>query len=108
MQREWRQVLRIRLVSVTLFYSLLSLSSFCLSTARRVGLILITDTSKTPMTSAYYLDSQSTVDASGERGLMSIALEPQFAQNKYVYIHYSKKSAQYRISRFTHVESTGG
>jgi len=41
-------------------------------------------------------------DSNGERGVIGIALHPQFATNHYVYIHYTTASnAHGRISRFT-------
>lgn len=41
-------------------------------------------------------------DSNGERGVIGIALHPQFTANQYVYIHYTTASnAHGRISRFT-------
>lgn len=43
-----------------------------------------------------------TVDPNGERGLLGVALDPNFAQNQYVYIYYTVPSpAHNRLSRFT-------
>lgn len=44
-----------------------------------------------------------TVDATGERGLIGIALDPDFAINKYVYLYYTVNTAPIhnRVSRFT-------
>ncbi|SFR37153.1 PQQ-dependent sugar dehydrogenase [Halogeometricum limi] len=50
------------------------------------------------------------VDTARERGLESIALDPNFAQNKYVYLYYVRASNPHRarVSRFTHQENQGG
>ncbi|MEP7165820.1 MAG: PQQ-dependent sugar dehydrogenase [Ferruginibacter sp.] len=43
-----------------------------------------------------------TVNSSGERGLLGIAFDPQFATNNYIYLYYTLSSAaNNRISRFT-------
>ena len=44
-----------------------------------------------------------TVDASGERGLIGMALHPNFATTPYVYVHYTTAAGgtHNRISRFT-------
>ena len=46
---------------------------------------------------------QLTVDASGERGLIGVALHPDFASNGFVYVHYTttQGGTHNRISRFT-------
>jgi len=46
---------------------------------------------------------QLTVDSSGERGLIGVALHPDFASNGYVYVYYTstQNGAHNRISRFT-------
>ena len=43
------------------------------------------------------------VDSNGERGLLGVALDPNFATNGYVYVYYTTNSAPIhnRISRFT-------
>ena len=43
------------------------------------------------------------VDPSGERGLLGVALDPQFAVNHYVYIYYTATTTprRNRVSRFT-------
>ncbi|MGE5117957.1 MAG: PQQ-dependent sugar dehydrogenase [Betaproteobacteria bacterium] len=43
------------------------------------------------------------VDASGERGLIGVALDPDFASNGFVYVHYTttQGGTHNRISRFT-------
>jgi glucose/arabinose dehydrogenase len=44
-----------------------------------------------------------SVNASGERGLLGIAFDPQFATNNFVYVYYTTSSAPIhnRVSRFT-------
>ena len=46
---------------------------------------------------------QLTVDSSGERGLIGVALHPDFASNGYVYVYYTstENGTHNRISRFT-------
>ncbi len=46
---------------------------------------------------------QLTVDASGERGLIGIALHPNFSSNGFVYVHYTTGTAPVhnRVSRLT-------
>jgi glucose/arabinose dehydrogenase len=48
-----------------------------------------------------------TVDASGERGLLGIAFDPNFATNNFLYVYYTATTpaAHNRVSRFT--ASTG-
>src|SRR6267378_1708186 len=44
-----------------------------------------------------------TVDSSGERGLLGIAFDPNFATNKYLYLYYTVPTSPIhnRVSRFT-------
>ena len=46
-----------------------------------------------------------SVDSTGERGLHGVALDPDFASNQYVYVHYTVPGppAHDRVSRFTAV-----
>jgi glucose/arabinose dehydrogenase len=43
-------------------------------------------------TLATFLDISSKVDITGERGLLGIAFDPNFATNHFVYLHYTKKA----------------
>jgi glucose/arabinose dehydrogenase len=45
---------------------------------------------------------QVTVDATGERGLLGVALDPNFSENRYVYIYYTATTPTIhnRVSRF--------
>ena len=51
-----------------------------------------------------------TVDSSGERGLIGVAVHPNFATNGYVYVYYTTTAggAHNRISRFTASGDTAG
>ncbi len=44
-----------------------------------------------------------TVDANGERGLLGVAFDPNFATNQFVYVYYTATTPQIhnRVSRFT-------
>src|SRR5258708_5082122 len=44
-----------------------------------------------------------TVDSSGERGLLGVAFDPNFATNNYVYLYYTVSTSPIhnRVSRFT-------
>jgi glucose/arabinose dehydrogenase len=44
-----------------------------------------------------------TVDSTGERGLLGVAFDPQFASNQYVYVYYTTTTTprRNRVSRFT-------
>jgi glucose/arabinose dehydrogenase len=44
-----------------------------------------------------------TVDSNGERGLLGIAFDPNFASNRFVYVYYTATTPQIhnRVSRFT-------
>jgi len=53
-----------------------------------------------------FLDISSKVDIAGERGLMGVAFDPNFATNHFVYLHYTRKAttttpAHNRITRVT-------
>ena len=48
------------------------------------------------------------VGTAAEKGLMDIALDPDFANNGYFYLYYTLGSAnKFRISRFEHQGNTG-
>ena len=49
-----------------------------------------------------------TVDSSGERGLLGIAFDPNFAANQYVYLYYTVPTSPIhnRVSRFTAASDT--
>src|SRR5438552_833793 len=42
------------------------------------------------------------VDSSGERGLLGVAVDPNFTSNQFVYLYYTQASGGlHRVSRFT-------
>ena len=43
-------------------------------------------------TLAPFLDISSKVDITGERGLLGVAFDPNFATNHFVYLHYTRKA----------------
>jgi glucose/arabinose dehydrogenase len=57
-------------------------------------------------TLATALDISGRVDSAGERGLLGIAFDPGFSNNRHVYLHYTQKAtrntpAHNRVVRFT-------
>ena len=50
-----------------------------------------------------FLDIRNNVDSSGERGILGIALDPNFQNNNWVYVYYTSKTPTIhnRVSRFT-------
>jgi glucose/arabinose dehydrogenase len=44
-------------------------------------------------TLATFLDISSKVDIAGERGLMGVTFDPNFATNHFVYLYYTRKAA---------------
>lgn len=74
----------------------------------KVGRIVIADPSQTPVQYETYLQIEDLA-AERERGLIDIALDPNFESNGHFYVYYSKASIRtFRISRFTHTENVGG
>jgi glucose/arabinose dehydrogenase len=47
------------------------------------------------------LDISASVDSGFEKGLLGICLDPAFTANGYVYLYYTNKVPQNRVSRFT-------
>lgn len=51
------------------------------------------------------LDIKSRVCSEGERGMLGVAVDPQFTTNKYIYVYYTSKKTDggcaNRVSRFT-------
>src|SRR5437870_5322684 len=54
------------------------------------------------------LDISASVDSGFEKGLLGICLHPGFQTNGYVYLYYTNKVPQNRISRFTMSGNTLG
>jgi len=66
----------------------------------RDGSIFISSPADDYSTSSLYLEIPN-VDDSGEKGLHNVALDPQFATNRYLYVYYHNSvSDRARISRF--------
>lgn len=50
-----------------------------------------------------------TVDNNGERGLLGLAIDPNFTMNRFVYVYYSRPGgAGHRLDRFTDSNNAGG
>src|SRR5689334_14982285 len=50
-----------------------------------------------------------TVNSSGERGLIGIAVDPNFATNQFIYLYYTNTSGPHnRVSRFTMTGDVAG
>ena len=63
----------------------------------------LTVTGDEESSTSLYLNLEDVVDDRGDRGFMSMALDPAFPVNGYIYIYYSHyQSERNRISRFTH------
>ncbi|MFV0634750.1 PQQ-dependent sugar dehydrogenase [Demequina sp.] len=72
------------------------------------GQIKIGDPSSVPMTTEVYL-TLTDINTGAERGLLDIALDPDFVTNGYFYLYYHPGSTERgRIARFTHAENAGG
>lgn len=68
----------------------------------RDGSIFITDPADAVPVAASYLDLPG-VDDDGEKGLLNIVLDPDFANNGYLYLYYHHAATdRARISRFVH------
>lgn len=67
----------------------------------QAGRIRIVDNNN--LLSAALLNIKSRVDSAGERGLLGIALDPNFLVNQWIYVYYTSKTPviHNRVSRFT-------
>ena len=71
------------------------------------GEILIFDPADAPPVSAQRYLRITNIESRQERGLTSIALDPDFETNGYIYVYYTHGSSdRNRISRFTHQGNT--
>ena len=80
----------------------------CALISELIGRISIVDFSRRPPFQSTYI-SISDINTEGEKGLMDIALGPNFGgtgpQSKYVFVYYSRDSSKsFVIARFTHIE----
>lgn len=72
------------------------------------GEVFIGNTSANPPALEPYL-SLGDVQTGGEKGLLNIALDPEFESNGQIYLYYVNNTTnRQRVSRFTHVEGAGG
>lgn len=75
---------------------------------RKNGQLAITDVGVAPAVAQDYL-TVTAIKTSFERGTAGLLLHPEFPSQPYIYIYYmSSATDSYRLSRFTHVESSGG
>lgn len=73
---------------------------------QKAGQIFIFNPSVDPVQKTSYMKI-TDIEIGGERGLLTVALDPDFVSNNYLYIYYTHGSTnRNRISRFTHLGST--
>lgn len=71
------------------------------------GQIQLADPRTVPVVPSDFM-TLSNVDFGGERGLLDIALDPDFESNGYFYVYYSAEAPpRFRVSRFTRSGSPG-
>ncbi len=84
---------------------------------QKKGIIRIVDTSTTPATAEVYMNLASAshphgIKADQERGLLDIAIDPNFPSQPYIYLFYTPNTGpngqRARIARFTHQQNSGG
>ena len=69
---------------------------------QQTGIISVITNDSNTSTIDTFLDITDLTTASGERGLYSIAFHPNFANNNYIYVHYTGiNSGDTTVSRFT-------
>ena len=71
--------------------------------AEQKGVLRVVENGQTQPTP--FLDVSGKVDSSGERGLLGVAFDPDFAANSYVYVYYTQEAvgstpAHNRVARF--------
>ncbi len=69
--------------------------------SERTGKIKVVQPGASAAGSAPLIDVPSIYAVTDERGILAIALDPQFATNGYLYVHYTHSSLKNRVSRFT-------
>ncbi len=80
-----------------------------LVTLKNGGILLAADPTDPQGSVASYMTITNINSGNDERGLMNVAVDPQFASNGYIYAYYSHNSTQrFRVSRFVHQENSGG
>src|SRR5262245_16011590 len=74
------------------------------SEARRVyvveqrGTVRVIENGK--LRNGFFLDVQSRTAAGGEQGLLGLAFDPQYAQNRLIYVNYTDRNGDTRVVRY--------
>jgi probable HAF family extracellular repeat protein len=83
--------------------------------ALKKGEIRIVNVQSLPIQSQVYMNfvgSASGIDSDQERGVLDLAVDPNFPTSPYVYVFYTPvngpNGARSRVARFTHLENSGG
>ena len=72
------------------------------------GEILISDPNAVPVQTSSYM-TLTNINTGGEKGLIDGVLDPDFENNGFFYLYYTRSSPGHgRIARFEHQENTGG
>ncbi|GAA4403767.1 PQQ-dependent sugar dehydrogenase [Nibrella viscosa] len=75
----------------------------------QAGRIRVFDNTESAQTAGTYLDIRSKVSSGGEMGLLGLAFHPDFKQNGYFYVNYTKSNPRETvISRFKASPATAG
>ncbi len=64
------------------------------------GIIKILDLQTGQVLAPPFLDIQAQVNSDGERGLIGLAFDPDFAQNGFFYVHYNNLNGDSEVRRF--------
>jgi glucose/arabinose dehydrogenase len=72
--------------------------------AQKNGVIKILDLSTGSVLSTPFIDLSAQTDTAGERGLLGLAFDPDFATNGFVYVNFSNTSGNTELRRY-HVDS---
>ncbi|MEQ1853255.1 MAG: PQQ-dependent sugar dehydrogenase, partial [Chthoniobacteraceae bacterium] len=84
---------------------------------QKKGVVRIVDVLVSPIQSAIYMNlvdlaHPDGLDSDQERGLLDIAIDPNFSTSPYIYLFYTPATGpngpRARIARFTHVANSGG
>ncbi|MDX1418840.1 MAG: PQQ-dependent sugar dehydrogenase, partial [Rubricoccaceae bacterium] len=74
---------------------------------QKEGEVLLADPAQGWATATYM--TLTDIHSTDERGLIDIAIDPDFDTNGYVYLYYMRRTPRRaRIARFTHQENSGG
>lgn len=78
-----------------------------LVTEKTQGVTIVDPSAGLPAAKATYI-SLDDVDFAGERGVLNIVLDPDFATTGWTYIFYTGSGGINRVIRYTHQENAGG